>query len=125
MKIVAGTGAVFLVAVVLAIALASLRRGPVATTLEEHLATLDAGERAALETFCARGGTALSQLKLIRVWQNEISTTPLGVHIRSGRVCALRLAGVSLTEAGEAAAFPGLESLWLDRNRLTVLPPLA
>ena len=124
LKVVAGTGAVFLGAVLLALVLASLRREPAATTLEEHLARLEAGERTALETVCARAGTTANRLQLIRVWQNEIGTAPLGIHIRAGRVCALRFSGTSLTDAREAAAFAGLESLWLDRNQLTTLPPL-
>jgi Leucine-rich repeat (LRR) protein len=124
LKIAAGTAASFLVAIVFALGLASIQHGPVATTLQEHLATLPAGERNALDALCAHAGTTPDRLKLIRVWQNEIGTTPFGIAIRGGNVCALRLSGTALADAQHSVAFPELESLWLDRNQIVALDSL-
>lgn len=125
LKIAAGTGAVFLVVIVFALGLASIQHGPVATTLQEHLASLPAEERNALDALCSRAGTSADRLKLIHVWQNEIGTTPLGVAIRSDNVRALRLSGTALADAQETVAFSGLESLWLDHNRIADLNSFA
>jgi Leucine-rich repeat (LRR) protein len=124
-KVVAGTGAVFLVVVIVALALASIRHGPVPTTLGEHVATLEATEREALAELCARAGISVEQLKLVRVWQNEIGATPMGIVIGGGEVRALHLSETVLADAHNLAAFPELASLWLDKNQLRTLPSLA
>lgn len=124
LKVAIGTGAVFVAAISVALILSTIGRKPEPSTLSEHFASLDTQERAALGRICADAQIALEQITLIRVWPLEISTTPLAIAFAEGHVRALRISGTSFSDTSAVVALSAMESLWLDRNRITTLTSL-